>query len=86
MEKLTANEAKSQFGELLLKAQRNPVQISKNGKAVAVVMSAEDFEALEAMKLGYIQYRAQLSEAEIRDGQYMDGDEFMDQLNTEDDE
>ena len=34
MDTLSANEAKTQFGDLLLKAQRSPVQINKNGKPV----------------------------------------------------
>ncbi|MCP5170327.1 MAG: type II toxin-antitoxin system Phd/YefM family antitoxin [Hahellaceae bacterium] len=44
MDILTANDAKTHFGEMLLKAQRAPVQINKNGKPVAVVMSAEEYE------------------------------------------
>lgn len=47
---LSANEAKTQFGDLLLKAQREPVQINRNGKPVAVVMSVEDYQALEDLK------------------------------------
>ncbi|MBV2130582.1 type II toxin-antitoxin system Phd/YefM family antitoxin [Arsukibacterium indicum] len=46
MESLTANQAKTNFGSMLLKAQVEPVQISKNGRQVAVVMSAEQYEAL----------------------------------------
>ncbi|MFZ4211256.1 type II toxin-antitoxin system Phd/YefM family antitoxin, partial [Pantoea endophytica] len=38
MHSLSANEAKTQFGDMLLKAQREPVQISRNGKPVAVVI------------------------------------------------
>ena len=40
MHNLSANEAKTQFGEMLLTVQREPVQISRNGKPVAVVVSA----------------------------------------------
>jgi prevent-host-death family protein len=39
MESLSANEAKTHFGDLLLKVQREPVQINRNSKAVAVVLS-----------------------------------------------
>jgi len=38
MDALSANEAKTQFGEMLLKAQRAPIQINKNGKPVAVII------------------------------------------------
>ena len=46
---LTANDAKRNFGELLLNAQREPVKISKNSKDTVVVMSIRDYEEIEAM-------------------------------------
>ncbi len=55
---LTANEAKTQFGDLLLKAQREPVQINRNGKPVAVVMSVENYQALEDLKLRALQQKS----------------------------
>jgi PHD/YefM family antitoxin component YafN of YafNO toxin-antitoxin module len=36
-------------------AQREPVTIRKKGRAVAVMMSVQDFEAQEAMKLKLLQ-------------------------------
>ncbi len=54
MHTLTANDAKRNFGELLLSAQREPVIISKNSKNTVVVMSIKDFEELEAMKTSII--------------------------------
>ncbi|MEF1193443.1 type II toxin-antitoxin system Phd/YefM family antitoxin, partial [Vibrio parahaemolyticus] len=54
MQTLTANDAKRNFGELLLSAQREPVKISKNSKDAVVVMSIKDYEELEAMKADYI--------------------------------
>jgi len=44
MNALSANEAKTHFGDMLLKAQRAPVQ-----------MSAEDYQNIEAMKLRLLQ-------------------------------
>ena len=49
MESLSANEAKMHFGDLLLKVQREPVQINRNGKAVAVVLSVDDYVNLESL-------------------------------------
>jgi prevent-host-death family protein len=51
METIPAADAKTNFGALLDKAQRGPVTISKNGRAVAVVMSAADFEEQQQLKL-----------------------------------
>ena len=59
MKALTANEAKTQFGNLLLNAQREPVQINKNGKAVAVMMSMDDYQNMESLKLKLLQDRAE---------------------------
>ena len=48
MHTYTANNAKRNFGELLLSAQREPVKISKNSKDAVVVMSIRDYEEIEA--------------------------------------
>ena len=46
MKTLGASEAKNRFGELLDLARREPVQIAKKGRNVAVVLSIEEFERL----------------------------------------
>jgi len=51
MPRLSANEAKARFGELLDRAQQEPITIEKHGRPVAVVMSSEEFNHLQAMKL-----------------------------------
>jgi prevent-host-death family protein len=51
MEKLTANQAKTNFGQLLMKAQSEPVQIDKNGKPAVVVMSTKDYQELRIQAL-----------------------------------
>ncbi len=80
MDALSANEAKTHFGDMLLKAQRAPVQINKNGKPVAVVISAEEYENIEALKLRLLQSRAIQANADIEAGNLVDGDSFFDEL------
>ena len=80
MDALSANEAKTHFGDLLIKAQRAPVQINKNGKPVAVVISAEDYESMEALKIRLLQARARQAEADIAEGNLVDGDAFFDDI------
>lgn len=80
MEALSANEAKTHFGDMLLKAQRAPIQINKNGKPVAVVISAEEFESIEALKLRLLQSRAAQANADIATGNLVDGESFFDEL------
>jgi prevent-host-death family protein len=82
METLSANEAKTQFGDMLLKAQRAPVQINKNGKPVAVVISMDEYESIEALKLRLLQSRAIQAKADIEAGNTIDGESFFDDLES----
>ena len=85
MEKLTANEAKTHFGQLLMKAQSEPVQIDKNGKPVAVVISMEDYLATEEMKVQMLKDIVERAEKEIKNGTYHDdADAFFNQLLSSD--
>lgn len=80
MDTLTANEAKTHFGDMLLKAQRAPIQISKNGKPVAVVISTDEYAQLEALKLRVLQARAVQAKADIAAGKLVEGETFFDDL------
>lgn len=80
MESLSANEAKTHFGDLLLKVQREPVQINRNGKAVAVVLSVENYLNLEALKKHFLQNRVEQAKEDIASGRVIDGELFFDDL------
>lgn len=80
MDTLSANDAKTQFGDLLLKAQRAPIQINKNGRPVAVVISMEEYESIEALKLRLLQSRAAQAKADIEAGNTVDGEAFFNDL------
>ncbi len=82
MDTLSANEAKTQFGDLLLKAQRSPVQINKNGKPVVVVISMDEYEKTESLKLRYLQSRVAQARNDIEAGNLTDGDGFFDALES----
>lgn len=82
MDTLSANEAKTQFGEMLLKAQRAPVQINKNGKPVAVVMSMDEYQSMEELKLRLLQSRAIQAKMDIETGKLADGETFFDELES----
>jgi len=43
---LTANDAKTRFGELLDRVQREPVQVTRHNRVAGVVVSPEDYEAM----------------------------------------
>lgn len=82
MKSLSANEAKTHFGDMLLKAQRSPLQINKNGKPVAVILSMEEYESIEALKLRLLQVRAAQAKADIASGNLTDGEAFFDELES----
>jgi len=46
MRTLTSVDAQNRFGELLDSAQREPVTITRRGRAVAVMISPQDMEIL----------------------------------------
>lgn len=82
MDTLSANEAKTHFGNMLLRAQHTPIQINKNGKPVAVVISTEEYASIEALKLRLLQSRAEQARADIAAGNLVDGEAFFDELQS----
>ena len=64
MNTFTAKEAKNNFGRLLDEARQFPVFVKKNGRHVAVVMSAEEYEFLETLSDAYWGKRALEAEKE----------------------
>lgn len=73
MEILSASDAKREFGEVLLKAQRAPVGINKNGKPVAVMLSASAWAEVEEMKRFFLQQEIDKGIADIQAGRVSDG-------------
>ncbi|GKX55789.1 antitoxin [Leminorella grimontii] len=82
MQTLTANEAKTQFGDMLLKVQREPVQISRNGKPVAVVISIEEYQHMEMIKRQRLVEKLQRAKGDIANGDMVDGEQFFSELLT----
>lgn len=80
MESLSANEAKVHFGDLLLKVQREPIQINRNGKAVAVVLSVDDYLNLESLKIQNLKTRVEQAKKDMAAGRIIEGNVFFDDL------
>ena len=59
MKTVAATEAKDAFGRMLDAVQREPVTIEKHGRAVAVILSLEEYQRLEALDEAYWASRAQ---------------------------
>ena len=67
MQSFTANQAKTQFGQFLDTAQREPVQVMRHDRVVGVMVSAKDYEAMRLFYADRLLHRlaqsAQLAEA-----------------------
>ena len=80
METLSASDARRESGEVLLKAQKGPVGINRNGKPVAVMVSAETFDELQAVQRAALQQAIDDGMADIKAGNIVEGDEVFSRL------
>ena len=80
METLTANEARVKFGDLLIKSQKGPVQITRSGKPISVMISADDYETMEEMKMRYLKEKLAQAKDDIDNGRVVDGPTFFDDM------
>ena len=80
METMNATDAKREFGEVLLKAQKEPVAINKNGKPVAVMVSATDYETLVSLHEEWLKAELQKGMDDIKAGRVSDGKDVMNRL------
>ena len=74
MTKMSANRAKARFGELLDTARREPVTIEKHGRAVAVVLSTEDYNELEGLKLSRLRDEVDAGRDALSRGDFVEVD------------
>ncbi|MBK1631916.1 prevent-host-death family protein [Thiohalocapsa halophila] len=72
MQNLSAHDAKARFGQLLDTARREPVVIERHGRAVAVVVSKEEYDELTAIKLAHLRAEIGTGIAELERGAYED--------------
>ncbi|MBN1009183.1 type II toxin-antitoxin system Phd/YefM family antitoxin [Amphritea pacifica] len=80
MEVLNASDAKREFGELILKAQNAPVGINKNGKPVAVVVSAREYEQLRTLQQQALKAEIEAGLEDIKQGKVSSGSEVINRL------
>lgn len=80
MKILNASDAKREFGEMLINAQHGPVGINRNGKPVAVVISASEYARLEALKATHLKQSVEEGIADLQAGKVSDGKSVIDRL------
>ena len=64
MKTLGVSEAKNRFSELLDEAQKEPVQITEQGRNVAVVLSTKEFERLSDLEDELLAFKAEKAKQE----------------------
>ncbi len=62
MKKFTATELKTKTGECLDSARKEPVEIGKNGKPIAVLIAYEDYDRLAKLENEYWLARVEAAE------------------------
>ena len=80
---IPAAEAKTNFGALLDKVQREPLTISKKGRPVAVLMSIEEFEAHQRLKIEQLRREVKVGLAELEAGKVVSGAEAFEAMDRE---
>lgn len=75
MDSMTAAEAKQKFGKLMEKAQRGPVEITKHGHAISVLVSKEDYERDQFFRTRWLKEKLKRSDEDIRAGRIYDADD-----------
>ena len=76
MNTITAKEAQTRFGQLLDRAQREDVAITRHEREVAVVISRERYEEMQALEDAYWLARAERA----AEGGFMSPEETMEYL------
>lgn len=56
MQTFTANEAKTQFGQFIDLAQREPVRVMRRDRVVGVMVSVQDYEAMREFYANRLQH------------------------------
>jgi len=74
MRSMSAHDAKARFGQLLDAARSEPVMIEKHGRGVAVLVSKEEFDALQQVKLQQLRSEIQIGLDAIESGDFMEID------------
>ena len=80
---IPAAEAKTNFGALLEKVQREPLMISKKGRPVAVLMSMDEFETHQRIKLEQLRREVQAGLADLEAGKVVSGAEAFAAMDRE---
>ena len=75
MQNLSVRDAKARFDLLLDTTKQEPVVIERQGRAVAVLLSKDDYDELNAIKLERLRSEIAVGVFAVEQGHYSDYDE-----------
>jgi len=77
---LNASDVKREFGDALIKAQQGPIGINKNGKPVAVLVSAKAYAELKIFREQFLQQEIAAGMVDIKAGRVAAGKDVMQRM------
>lgn len=77
---ITATKAKTEFADLVDRARKDPITITRNNRAVAVILSPEEYHRLEQLEDSYWGEKA--SKVEVN-AEYLNDKESLDFLTSD---
>ncbi len=80
MEFLNATDAKREFGNILIKAQHAPIGINKNGKPIAVIVSAAEYEQIEVLREKHLKAAIQQGLDDVKAKKVKEGKSVLNNL------
>jgi prevent-host-death family protein len=80
MERISATDAKREFGEILLKAQQGPIGIDRNGKPAAVMLSADAYNEMAALNRQFLELAIEEGMADVQAGRVSTSQKTMNRL------
>lgn len=78
-------EVKSRFSSFLKASEGGPVVVTKNGRAVAVIVGVQDEDEIERLLMAYsprLQQILETSRQQIREGKWVSHEEFWAERET----
>jgi prevent-host-death family protein len=78
-------EIKSQFSSFLKASEAGPIVVTRNGKAVAVIVGVQDEDEIERLLMTYsprLQAILERSRKQIREGDFLSHEEIWKQVET----
>jgi len=80
MDSINSTDAKKSFSDVVLKVQQEPVWITRHDKPVAVVMSAKEYQEIQALKERVLKMELEKGFDSLKAGKVIDGQDAINKL------